>query len=57
MIKTIDKTILHFWGKDKMKDEELYQTPEFKVFYDKHHPKLLGFLVEAMKVFAKRELS
>jgi DNA-binding transcriptional MerR regulator len=36
---------------------DLYQTPEFRTFYDNRHPKLLVFMVEAMKVFAKRELS
>ena len=35
----------------------LYQTPEFRVFYDQRHPKLLGFMVESMKIFAERELS
>lgn len=35
---------------------QLYQTPEFRVFYDRHHPKLLEFMVEAMKIFAEREL-
>ena len=34
---------------------ELYQTPDFKKFYDSHHPDLLQFLVEAMKIFADRE--
>jgi MerR family transcriptional regulator, thiopeptide resistance regulator len=36
---------------------ELYQTPEFKKFYDDRHPKLLAFMIEAMKVFADRKLS
>jgi len=36
---------------------QMYQTPEFKKFYDQHHPKLLAFLVEAMKIFAERELT
>jgi len=36
---------------------EQYQTPEFKKFYDKLHPELLEFIVEAMKIFAKSELS
>jgi DNA-binding transcriptional MerR regulator len=36
---------------------ELYQTPKFKEFYNKLHPKLLDFIVEAMKFFAERELS
>ncbi|CAM2840647.1 MerR family transcriptional regulator [Legionella worsleiensis] len=36
---------------------ELYQTPEFRKFYDTRHPKLLEFMVEAMKIFAEHELS
>lgn len=36
---------------------ELYQTPEFKEFYNKLHPKLLVFIVDAMKLFAEKELS
>ena len=36
---------------------QLYQTPEFKKFYDNHHPELLGLLIEAMQIFAARELS
>ena len=35
---------------------ELWQTPEFKTFYDHHHPKLLAFLVEATQIFAESEL-
>ncbi|WP_347252455.1 MerR family transcriptional regulator [Legionella sp.] len=35
---------------------QMYQTPEFKKFYDHHHPKLLEFIVAAMKVFAEAEL-
>jgi DNA-binding transcriptional MerR regulator len=35
----------------------LYQTPEFRVFYDVRHPKLLEFIVEAMKIFSEKELS
>ncbi len=35
----------------------LYQTPEFRKFYDDRHPKLLGFFIEAMKIFSERELS
>lgn len=34
---------------------ELYQTPDFKKFYDAHHPDLLQFLIEGMKIFADRE--
>ncbi len=36
---------------------ELYQTPEFRKFYDDRHPQLLEFFIEAMKVYAKREFS
>lgn len=36
---------------------ELYQTPDFKRFYDSQHPELLQFIVKAMKIFAERELS
>lgn len=35
---------------------QLYQTPEFRKFYDDRHPELLVFFIEAMKVFAEREL-
>ena len=35
---------------------ERYLTPEFKKFYDQLHPKLLNFVVEAMQIFAEREL-
>lgn len=36
---------------------ELYQTPEFRKFYDDRHPKLLELMVNAMRIFAERELS
>jgi DNA-binding transcriptional MerR regulator len=36
---------------------QLYQTPEFRKFYDDRHPKLLEFMVEAMQIFAESELS
>lgn len=36
---------------------QLYQTPEFRVFYDSHHPDLLDFMLKAMKIFAESELS
>lgn len=36
---------------------DLYQTPEFRVFYDSRHPELLDFMLKGMKVFAERELS
>lgn len=35
---------------------ELYQTPEFRKFYDNHHPKLLEFIVEAMKIYSEKSL-
>lgn|SRR3990167_7499791 len=36
---------------------DLYQTPDFRVFYDRRHPELLVFMVESMKIFAERELA
>jgi hypothetical protein len=36
---------------------QLYQTPEFRVFYDNRHPLLLEFMTEAMKIFSEQELS
>ncbi|VVC75734.1 HTH-type transcriptional activator mta [Aquicella siphonis] len=36
---------------------EKYLTPEFRQFYEKLHPGLTEFIVEAMKIFANRELS
>jgi DNA-binding transcriptional MerR regulator len=36
---------------------QLYQTPEFRIFYDERDPKLLEFMLKAMAVFAHRELS
>jgi len=36
---------------------DLYQTPEFSKFYDSRHPKLLKFIVKAMKIFAEKEVS
>lgn len=35
---------------------ELYQTPEFRKFYDSRHPKLLEFIVAAMKIFAENKI-
>lgn len=35
---------------------ELYESPEFKKFYDQLHPELLKFIVEGMVFFAEREL-
>ena len=35
---------------------DLYQTPEFRKFYDDRHPQLLEFMVKAMKIFAEQEL-
>lgn len=35
---------------------ERYLTPEFKQFYDQLHPKLHGYIIEAMKIFAENEL-
>ena len=36
---------------------ELYQTPDFRKFYDKLHPDLLEFMLKAMKIFAENKLS
>lgn len=36
---------------------DLYQAPDFRGFYDNRHPELLGFMIEAMRIFADRELS
>lgn len=35
---------------------QLYQTPEFRKFYDRYHSKMVEFMVEAMKIFAENEL-
>ncbi len=35
---------------------ELYQTPEFNKFLMQKHPKLLMFLIEAMKTYADNNL-
>lgn len=32
---------------------ELYQQPEFRKFYDSRHPKLLDFMLKAMRVFVE----
>lgn len=31
--------------------------PDFREFYNKYHPNLVEYLVEAMQIFAERELS
>lgn len=33
---------------------DLYQTSEFRKFFDDRHPKLLNFMVEAMKIYSRR---
>ncbi len=35
---------------------DLYQTPDFRKFYDDRHPKLLAFFVSAMRIFAEYHL-
>ena len=35
---------------------DLYQTPEFRVFFDSRNPELLAFMVQSMKIFAERQL-
>lgn len=32
---------------------QLYQTSEFRPFFDDRHPKLLAFIIEAMKIYSK----
>ena len=36
---------------------ELYQTPEFRRFYDRYGAEMVEFLVEAMRIFAEKELN
>ena len=36
---------------------QLYQTPEFRNFYDKVHSGILEFIVEAMRIFAETKLN
>lgn len=36
---------------------ELYQTPDFRKFYDKRHPDLLDYLVKAMHFYAQVKFS
>lgn len=36
---------------------ELYQSPEFRKFYEDRHPKLLEFMIQAMRFFSEREFS
>ncbi len=33
-----------------------YLTPEFKKFYDQLHPELLEYIVEAMRIFAEKDI-
>lgn len=35
---------------------QLYQTPEFRKFFDSLHPKLLEFVIAAMEVYARNKL-
>jgi DNA-binding transcriptional MerR regulator len=45
------------WTPDKEKYLaliDLYQTPEFRIFYDERHPKLLDFMVVSMHIFAEQ---
>jgi DNA-binding transcriptional MerR regulator len=58
--KHYEVLLIPFWTPNKERYiglTQLYQTPEFKGFYDHYHPQLLEFLVAAMKIFAERELS
>jgi len=36
---------------------QLYQTPEFRKFYDRYGPEMVEFLAAAMRIFAERELN
>jgi DNA-binding transcriptional MerR regulator len=35
---------------------QLYQTPEFRKFYDERHPKLLEFMINAMQIYVNEKL-
>lgn len=35
---------------------DLYQTPEFRTFYDKRHPDLLEFMIQVMQIYAEKNL-
>lgn len=52
--------VKHFWTPVRESYIGLGQMylehPDFRAFYDKYHPQLVGFLVKAMTVFAEREL-
>ena len=48
------------WSPDKEKYLgliELYQTPDFRSFYDDRDPRLLDFFVAAMRVYAEKKFS
>ena len=51
----------HFWTPTKETYMGLAQMyldhPDYRFFYNRYHPELAEFLVEAMRVFADRELS
>ncbi len=36
---------------------DLYETPNFRTFFDERHPELLAFIQSAMRIYAERELS
>ncbi|MDQ2994009.1 MAG: MerR family transcriptional regulator [Pseudomonadota bacterium] len=36
---------------------DLYETPNFRTFFDKRHPELLAFIQSAMRIFAEMKLS
>lgn len=61
LIKKHYQLVTNFWIPNKESYIALSQFynshPDFIEFYDNIHPKLLGFLMEAMKIFAERELS
>lgn len=53
--------VKHFWTPTRESYVGLGQMyldhPDFRDFYKAYHPKLVEYLVEAMKIFAERELS
>ena len=53
--------IKHFWTPTKESYTGLAQMylehPDYRAFYHRYHPDLVDYLVEAMRIFANRELS
>lgn len=61
LIRRHHSWVKHFWTPTKETYVGLSQMyldhPDFRNFYTTYHPKLLEYLVEAMKIFSERELS